>query len=78
MCIAINYIENSLILVFTIFGCIPISEFASLVDIPIGIASSAVALKVCTITTEIKKCKSVFKKKNNNKIVFLAKTKLKY
>ena len=63
MCIAINYIENSLILVSSIFGCIPISEFASLVDIPIGIASSAVALKVYTITTEIKKCKSVFKEK---------------
>ena len=58
-----NYIENSLILVSTIFECIPISEFASLVDIPTGIASSPVSLKVCTITTEIKKCKSIIKEK---------------
>ena len=50
--------------------------FASLVGIPIGIMSSAVGLKICAITAEIKKCKSIIKKKKHNKIILLAKSKL--
>ena len=30
-------------------GCVSISELASLVNVPVGIASSAVGLKVCAI-----------------------------
>ena len=52
-----------------------ISAFASLVGIPKGITSSAIGLKICTITTGIKKCKSK-KKKKHDKIVLLAKSKL--
>ena len=49
-----NYIEHSLIAIFTITGCASISAFASLVGIPIGIASSTIGLKIFVITTGIK------------------------
>ena len=54
------------------------SSFASLVGIPVGIASSAVRIKICAITAIIKKYKSIISKnkKKNGKIVLLAKTKL--
>ena len=51
--------------------------FWFLVGIPIGIASSAIGLKTCVITTATKKCKSLIKKKKkHDKIVLLAKSKL--
>ena len=55
-----------------------ISAFALLFGIPIGITSSAVGLKICAITAEIKKYKSIIKKKKkkHDKIALLAKTKL--
>ena len=59
VCTALNYIEHFLILAFTITGCVSISAFASLVDIPIGIMSSATRLKTCAIIARIKKCKSI-------------------
>ena len=63
ICTTLNYIEYILIIAFTITGCVSISSFASLVDIPIGITSSAIELKVCAITAGIKRCKSIIKKK---------------
>ena len=55
---------------FAIAGCVSISNFSSLV----GITSSAIGLKICVITAEIKKCKSIIKKKkNHDQIVLLAK-----
>ena len=50
VCTTVNYIEHLLILGSTITGCVSISVFASLVGIPLGITSSAIRLKVCTIT----------------------------
>ena len=49
-----------------------------LFEIAIGIASSTKGLKICVITTAIKKYKSIIKKKRKkyNKIVLLAKSKL--
>ena len=46
-----------LILVSAINGCISISAFGSLLGIPIGITSSAIGLKILTITAGIKKFK---------------------
>ena len=68
----------ALISASTITGCVSISDFASLVGIPIGVTSSAIGLKVCVITAEIKKCKLMIKKKKkkHDKIVLLAKSKL--
>ena len=54
---AFNYIEHPLILTFMVPGCVSISAFASLVDIPVGIASSLVELKTCAITTGIERYK---------------------
>ena len=50
LCMALNCIKKSLILVSAIIGCVPISSFPLLVGISIGTASSAVGLKICGIT----------------------------
>ena len=42
--------ENLLLLVSTITGCVSISDLALLVGVPIGITTSSVRLKICTIT----------------------------
>ena len=57
---------------------ISISVFASLLGIPIGITSPAIGLKICAITAETKKYQSLIqkKKKEHNKIIFFAKSKL--
>ena len=70
-CTALNYIKHVLILASTITGCLSISDFASLIGIPIGIRSSIVRLKLCAITAGIKKYKSIIdkKKKKHDTIV---------
>ena len=74
----LNYIGHFIILALTITGCISISAFASLLGIPIGITSSATGLKMCAITAENKKYKSIIEKKNKkrDKIILTAKSKL--
>ena len=62
----LNYIEQFLILAFTITGSISISAFASLLVIPIGGTSSALGLKICAVTAGIKKYKSIIKKKKKH------------
>ena len=54
MCKALNYFEYFVILISIIIGCVSMSEFASLVGVPEGIASSAVGTKICVITAGIK------------------------
>ena len=68
-CKYLNYVEHLLISVSTVTGCVSISAFASLVDIPIGIMSSA----ICVIAAGNKKYKSIIKKKKKKhyKIVLL-------
>ena len=74
----LKYIEHLLILTSTITSCVSISAFVSLVGISIGITRSAIGLKICAITTGTKTYKSIIKKKkkNHDKIVLLAKSKL--
>ena len=55
VCTILNYIHKFLTLASTITGCISISTFTSLIGIPVGITSSAIGLKICVISTEIKK-----------------------
>ena len=62
VCTTLNYTEHFLILTSTVTGCISISAFASLLDIPIGIMTSAIGLKACTIAAGIKNYKSIIKK----------------
>ena len=78
VCTTLNYIEHFLILGSTVTGSVSISVYASLVGIPIGITSSAIGLKIFVITAAIKKYKLIIKKKKKNpdKIVLLAKSKL--
>ena len=77
-CRTLNYIEQFLILAYTITGCVSISAFTFLIDISIGISSSAIGLKICVITAGIIKYKSIIKKKKkkHNKLVLLTKSKL--
>ena len=73
VCTTLKYIENFLILVSTITGCISIYAFVSLICIPIGITSYRIGLKICVMTAGIKKHKSIIKKKKkkHDKIVLL-------
>ena len=77
VCATLNYMEYFLILGSEITWFISISAFASLLGIPIGIMSSAIGLKICTINAGIKKYKSTIKKKKKkHKLVLLAKSEL--
>ena len=58
-------IEHYFTLVSTITECVSISDFASLVDIQIGITSSAVGLRICAITAAIKTYESIRKNKRS-------------
>ena len=69
VCKVFNCIEHSRIVISTITGYVPISAFASLVWIPIGIASSAMALRICLITSEIKKYNSINKKNKKRHMI---------
>ena len=72
----LNYFEHFLVFVSAVSGCVSISAFASLVGVPKAIfVSSTVGLKIYVIAARIKKYKSITKK-NHDKIVSLAKTKL--
>ena len=73
VCTALNYTDHFLVLASAITGCILVSAFDSLINIPIGITGSAIELKICAITAGIKKYKSIIKKKKkeHNKIVML-------
>ena len=76
VCKILNYIEYLHILVSTVTGCVAVSVLAFSVGIPIGITNSTVGLKICPITAEIRKYKSIImtKRKNHDKVVLLAKT----
>ena len=65
-------------LAFFVTGCISLSAFASLLDIPLEITSSAIRLKICAITAGIKKYKPTIrkKKKKHDNIAWLEITKL--
>ena len=78
VCGVLNYIEHLLILVSTVTGCVSVSDFSSLVGIPVGITSSAIGLEICVVTAGMKKYKSIIKKKKkkHDKIILLAKYKL--
>ena len=78
VCRTLNYIEHFVIWASTITGCISITGFAFLIDIPIRIRSSAIELKNFAITTGIKKYRWTIKKKKkkHNKRDLRAKSKL--
>ena len=71
-----NDIDYLLIIISTITRCVSIFAFASLVGIPIWIASLKIGLKICVRTAGMKKYKSINKKKKHDKIILIAKSKL--
>ena len=76
-CRVLNFIDYSFIAISTVTGCVFISAFSSLVDIPIGITSSQLDYNLCN-NHRNKKEKTIItkKKKNHDKIALLAKSKL--
>ena len=65
-CATFNYTEHKLILFSTFLGCAFISAFASLIVIPLVIASCVVGLKMCIKIAGIKVFKSIIKKKEKS------------
>ena len=51
---------------FTVTGCASVAAFSILLGISIGITSSATGLKIYTITSGIKKYKSIINKNNRS------------
>ena len=49
----LNYVENLLILVSAVTGCVSVSAFASLVFVPVDITISTAGVKICAITAGI-------------------------
>ena len=78
VCMALNYIKHLLILASVVTRYASIFASASLPDIPIGIASPAIGLKICEITAIIKSYKSITRKKRkkHDKIYLFQKTKV--
>lgn len=70
----LNYIEQLLILISTVTGCLSISAFPLLIDIPIGITTFALELNFFLITVGIKNYTSTTKNKRqtHDRIVLLA------
>ena len=62
-CRVLNYLDHFLVFVSVIMSYVSTSVFACLVGVPVGIASFAAGLKICTLTAGIKKYKSIIKKK---------------
>ena len=63
LCKYLNCVEHFLILSSTIAGCVSISEFFSLVCLPVGITRSAVQIKFFAIIAGFNRYKSIIKKK---------------
>ena len=55
VCRVLNYVDHLLIIISTITGWVSISAFSSLVGVSIEITSSALGLKTCAITADIKR-----------------------
>ena len=67
ICKTLIYTQHLLILASSVTGCASISAFASLIDIPPNIESSAVGIKICVVTAAKKQYKSTVKEKNTIK-----------
>ena len=68
---ALNYSEHFLVFVSAVSGYVSTDAFASLFDVLWGIVSSAVAIKISSITSAIKKYKSIIKKKKRKHILIM-------
>ena len=62
-CKYLNHVEDLLILVSTVTGCVSISAFASFLCVSVYITSSALGIKMCAITAGIKRISQLSRKK---------------
>ena len=69
VCRALNYFEHFLVSIYAVSGCASIFSFASLLRVPVGIASSAVGLRICAITAEAKKYISQLSRKGGKNMI---------
>ena len=76
VCRVLNCVKNLLISVSTETGYVSISDFASLIGVPVGIVGSTIGLQIFVLTAAIKKYKTIIKKRKHDKIVLLANSKL--
>ena len=65
-CKCLNYAGNHLILAATVTGSFSFFLFTSLAANPVRITSSAIGLKICSITAGIKKLRQLKRKKRKN------------
>ena len=66
----VNYIEHFLILASTVTGVFQfLFCFFSLHGVSVRIMSSAIGLKICAITAQIKNYKSIIKKKKKENMI---------
>ena len=73
-----DYFEKSLIVLSVTSSSVSIVSFATVIEIPIGIASTSLSIAFSLCTGLVKKLLKAIrnKKKKHNKIVMLAKSKL--
>ena len=73
-----DYFDKSLILLSVTSGDVSIASFATVIEAPIGIKSASFSLPFSLCTGLVKKLlKATRKKKKHNKIVMIARSKLK-
>ena len=68
VCTTLSYIEYFLILASAITEYIPISDFASMLGISLGIMSSAIGIKTLAIAVGTKNYQAIIKKQKKNMI----------
>ena len=68
VCTTLSYNEYFLILASAITECIPISDFASMLGISLGIMSSAIGIKTFAVAVGTKNYQAIIKKQKKNMI----------
>ena len=72
-----DYFDKLLIVLSVTTGCISIASFATVIGAPLGILSAIFSLAFSIFTIIVKKLLKTTRKKKHNKIVMLARSKLK-
>ena len=69
VCKTLNCINHFLILASAVAVCVSTFTSNSFVSIPIGTTSSAIGLKICAMTAEVKKYKSILEKERRRNMI---------
>ena len=74
--VAFNYADKLFITLSASFGTLSIASHETIVGIPVGIAGASLTLIFTVKTHVVKKLLNITRKKKNNKIIALARSKL--